>query len=67
MAARGLLICLVIFGTLAADDTIQDGGGFVFSNLVQGLNVSQYTATTLDVLKNSGIIEILEVGGMFQY
>ncbi|XP_063413496.1 transforming growth factor-beta-induced protein ig-h3-like [Mytilus trossulus] len=67
MAASGLLIFLVIFSTLAADDTIQDGGGFVFSNLVQGLNVSQYTATTLDVLKNSGIIEILEVGGPFTF
>lgn len=58
-----IIICSIAKLHAYAQGTVQSGGTHVAPNIVEGLKLSQYTATTLDVLKHSGIIEILEVGG----
>ena len=63
----GVLLFVIFCSVSSADDTIQSGGPHVAPNIVEGLKFSQYTATTLEVLQNSGIIEILEVGGKYMY
>ena len=63
MAATLIRFLFMISVVVNSEDTIQSGVSFIAPNIVEGLKISKYTATTLEVLQNSGIIEILEVGG----